>query len=245
MARPKKVPCSSCDTKVLTGTSFCPSCEHPMPWASVEERREWELAQWRKKRTTVKKQHAPARSAELPPRPSKGASAPKPIPSVPVSEPIRTVPQHKTMHTAAAISPPSAPIGPTDDKTAKKPPAVREVAVSKEPKATASAAKKAARARKKETSAEAAPGKAPKTSSKAAAKAAPKMAPMTVPSRAKQGSHAHGNGNGVEGNGNGARDASAEQTEILRELLRRVIAIEEKMHGNGGARLRRLRLLKR
>ena len=244
MARPKKVPCSSCDTKVSTETSFCPSCERPMPWASVEERRDWELAQWRKKRTTVKKQHAPARAAELPPRPSKAASVPKTMPSLPAVEPIRRVAPHKTAHTAAVVLSPAAPMGPTADKAAKMPPVVREVPVSKEPKAPAPVAKKAARAPKKGT-AEAAPKKAPKASSKAAAKTAPKMAPMTVPSRGKQTSHAHGNGNGAEENGNGARDASAEQTEILRELLRRVIAIEEKMPSNSTARLRRLRLLKR
>ncbi len=171
MARPKKVPCSSCDTKVSTETSFCPSCERPMPWASVEERRDWELAQWRKKRTTVKKQHAPARPAELPPRPSKAASAPKPMPSLPAVEPIRRVAPHKTAHTVAAVLSPAAPMDPTDDKAAKRPPVVREVAASKEPKAPAPVAKKAARAPKKGTSVEAAPKKASKASSKAAAKA--------------------------------------------------------------------------
>jgi hypothetical protein len=36
-----------------------------------------------------------------------------------------------------------------------------------------------------------------------------------------------------------------EQVELLRELLQRVISIEEKMGGNGAGRVRRLRLLKR
>ena len=80
---------------------------------------------------------------------------------------------------------------------------------------------------------EAAPKKIAAAPAKAVASApkprrkAPKMAPMPieVPVQAK-----NGNGNGHATNGNGAAHAAtAEQIEILRELLRRVSAIEEKM----------------
>ena len=66
------------------------------------------------------------------------------------------------------------------------------------------------------------------------------MAPMTVPAPSPDKTHANGNGS-VNG---ASHDTTGEQTEILRELLRRVIAIEEKM-ANGAPKLRRLRLLKR
>ena len=60
----------------------------------------------------------------------------------------------------------------------------------------------------------------------------------SLPATAPEKTHANGNGNGA------SHDTTGEQTEILRELLRRVISIEEKM-ANGAPKLRRLRLLKR
>ena len=87
MARSKKALCSYCDSKVSAGVSFCPSCEQPLPWASVEERRAWELTQWQKKRTTARKP-APARAAEPVERPKKLDHA---TPARPAPEPIRRV----------------------------------------------------------------------------------------------------------------------------------------------------------
>jgi hypothetical protein len=71
---------------------------------------------------------------------------------------------------------------------------------------------------------------------------------MPLPKAAKDDGHEN-NGhasNGDAANGNGASHAAAaEQTEILRELLRRVAAIEEKMPAVLMPRARRFRLRKR
>jgi hypothetical protein len=106
-------------------------------------------------------------------------------------------------------------------------------------------AQKKEAARKKKV-ASAAPAARPKASRKA-----PKMAPMQIEDPvAKSNGHSNGNGHASNGNGHASNgndshsNATSEQTEILRELLLRVIAIEEKMTV-GAPRARRFRLRKR
>src|SRR5437588_748039 len=114
MARSKKAFCSSCDSRVSTGVSFCPSCEQPLPWASFEERRAWELAQWQKKRTTARKP-AQARAAERVERPKKFEHA---TPARSAPEPIRRVVEPKTPRTVA--SKPSPKVAPKPGRKAPK-----------------------------------------------------------------------------------------------------------------------------
>ena len=273
MARSKKAFCSSCDSRVSTGVSFCPSCEQPLPWASVEERRAWELAQWQKKRTTARKP-AQARAAERVERPKKFEHA---TPARSAPEPIRRVVMPKTLQPAAVAArvrleaPPSAPeikpssatskLAPASTKTAEiKPAPVKRAVAAKKAKTMAATevveAKKPAPAPRKTTPpikkarGEAAPTREPKTTRTVASKPSPKVAPKPgrkapkmAPMTVPAPSPDKTHANG-NGSVNGAsHDTTGEQTEILRELLRRVISIEEKM-ANGAPKLRRLRLLK-
>lgn len=61
MARATKVPCPSCDRKLIAGESFCGSCGKPTQWATHDERVRWEVAQWRRAREGDKPAiHAPS-----------------------------------------------------------------------------------------------------------------------------------------------------------------------------------------
>lgn len=40
--------CSSCDYKYKDAVPFCPRCEQPTPFATVDEVRQWDLDQWRR-----------------------------------------------------------------------------------------------------------------------------------------------------------------------------------------------------
>jgi len=285
-----KVLCAHCDNKISSKDAFCPKCSQPTVFATVEQRTEWELAQWSQKRTTARKKVVA--HAETP-----GAKKRAPIDEPPTSEvasmpsprmraPIKRVQTPKTIHPAvaaraarvAAAAEPVQPntVAPTSEKRVIVLP---DVVTATD--ATATAVKKPARAPKKEMPIEAAPRiKAPtskkeaapektaasvaKARTKAAPKKAPKMAPMTLPKPATKSNGHQTNGDATNGhetnghmtnghetnghalNGNGvAKDAAAEQIEILRELLRRVTAIEEKMPVPQAPRARRFRLRKR
>jgi len=196
-----------------------------------------------------------------------GVAAPRTL------EPIKRVSMPRTIHPAVAARAArlaAAASQPTSPAPVSSPPVIpvekdRVIVLPDGPATTRSAApvmKNAAQSAKKETAPkkEAAPkkkavakGAPPKKVAAAAAttrpkasRKAPKMAPMQIEGPAAKGNgHAsNGNGNASNGNGNGTAHVTSEQTEILRELLRRVIAIEEKMTV-GAPRARRFRLRKR
>jgi hypothetical protein len=281
-----KVLCAHCDNKISSKDAFCPKCSQPTVFATVEQRTEWELAQWSQKRTTARKKvvahtEAPAkkRAAIDEPPMSEVASMSPPR----MRAPIKRVQTPTTIHpavaaraarlAATAAAEPVRPkrVAPTTEKRVIVLP---DVATATDGAPTAM--KKPARALKRETPIEAAPRiKAPapkkeaapekpaaslaKARTKAAPKKAPKMAPMTLPKPATKSNGHETNGhtsnghetnghetNGHAVNGNGvAKDTAAEQIEILRELLHRVAAIEEKMQVMTAPRARRFRLRKR
>jgi len=258
-----KVPCAHCDAKVSSRDSFCPNCKQPTMFASVEERTAWELEQWTKKRKTPEKRVA-TRASE--PHIAKPAARPKRIEQpalahVPAGTSIKREPTPIAIHPAvAARRAREAAANATSEPVSKETPAAEQrVIVLPETgtKARRKAAPKnaepvqAARTKEKHAApkAEAAPkveaapkpAVAPKPSAPkktAASKKAPKPAAKVIEmvSAAVEDQPANGNGNGH------SADVSAEQVEILRELLRRVTAIEEKI---SAPRARRFRLRKR
>lgn len=56
----EKAFCLHCEHKLAVGVPFCPQCDQPTEWASVDDRRAWEVRQWRR--------HA-GKSPESAPRP--------------------------------------------------------------------------------------------------------------------------------------------------------------------------------
>ena len=275
MARSKKALCSYCDSKVSAGVSFCPSCEQPLPWASVEERRAWELTQWQKKRTTARKP-APARAAEPVERPKKLDHA---TPARPAPEPIRRVVMPKTLQPAAAAArvrleaPPSAPEikpvsaaskhAPASTKTAEvKPAPVKRVVAARKANTMAATdveSKKPAPAPRKATPTikkargEAAPTKEPKTTRTVASKPSPKVAPKPgrkAPKMAPMTVPATVPATAPEkthanGNGNGASHDTTGEQTEILRELLRRVISIEEKMANGAPKLRRLRLLKR
>lgn len=254
--------CAHCDTKITSRHAFCPSCSQPTVFATVEQRTEWELAQWSQKRSTSRKKvvaHAEAHVVK------KHTPVEQPAPMHEVASitaprmrtPIKRVQTPRTIHPAVAASraarqAAAATAEPVRLKAVTPMPEKRVIVLPEAVGGSAPVVKKPARAPKK-----AAPVELPKEKpvakkpvtkkpvTKAAPKRAPKMAPMPIPAPETK---SNGNGHSTNGhsNGNGAtHDATAEQTEILRELLRRVAAIEEKMPVMPTPRARRFRLRKR
>src|SRR5436189_5801829 len=43
--------CNSCDVPLRSDGPFCEHCGRPTPWATHEERVDWEVRQWRASRT--------------------------------------------------------------------------------------------------------------------------------------------------------------------------------------------------
>lgn len=81
MARAYKVPCRSCERKILAGESFCGSCGTPTEWATHDERVSWEVAQWRRAREGDK----PAVHAPSPPPPRRRQRIDEPVSPAPAS----------------------------------------------------------------------------------------------------------------------------------------------------------------
>lgn len=236
MPRLKKVPCAHCDAKLVPGTSFCAACEQPTIWASADERTTWELRQWQEKGTPRTKRAAPKRpevtslKAEVPaplkpaplvPHPTAvKAGLVKAAPAPKVSAPAITAPK---VSAPTVIAPKVAALKKSAPK--KSPPKVsapkKQVAVSKpEP---ARAPEKPRKAIERPVKAEPVVAQVP-TTIDLTDPPSTKMEPAIEQTK---------------------RDPAIEQVELLRELLQRVISIEEKMGGNGTGRVRRLRLLKR
>jgi hypothetical protein len=226
MPRLKKVPCAHCDAKLVPGTSFCAACEQPTIWASADERTTWELRQWQEKGTPRTKRAAPKRTEVT----SLKAEVPAPL------KPAPLVP-HPTAVKAGLVKAAPAPKVSAPMVTAPKVAALKKSAPKKSPPKV-SAPKKQVAVSKPE------PARAPEKPRKAIekpVKAEPVVAqaPTTIdltdaPSAKTEPA--------IEQT---KRDPAIEQVELLRELLQRVISIEEKMGGNGTGRVRRLRLLKR
>ncbi|HLW16857.1 MAG TPA: hypothetical protein VKV69_05820 [Actinomycetota bacterium] len=256
-----KVLCAHCDAKINKADAFCPNCKHPTLFATVEQRTAWELEQWTSKRASSRKKVV-AHSAGPVAKP-KRASAMIEQPAQTTKfvaaariEPIRRQSTPRTIHpavaaraarVAAAAAEPmssashsSSPVNPIEkDRVIVLPdaPATSRPGAATMRKAVV-AAKKEAAPKKKAVAKEAAPKKdaaAAATTRPKASRKAPKMGPMQIEGpAAKTNGHAP-NGNGTDGQG------TSEQTEILRELLRRVTAIEEKMTPAPRARGFRLR----
>lgn len=252
-----KVLCAHCDTKITSRHAFCPNCSQPTMFATVEQRTEWELAQWSQKRSAPRKKvvaHTEAPAAK------KHAPVEQPAPMHEVASiaaprmrtPIKRVQTPKTIHPAVAASraarqAAAATAEPVRLKAVTPMPEKRVIVLPEAVGGSAPVMKKPARAVKKAAPVEPPKEKtvAKKPPTKATPKKAPKMAPMPLPTPETK---SNGNGHASNGhtNGNGvAHDATAEQTEILRELLRRVTAIEEKMPAMPAPRERRFRLRKR
>ena len=265
-----KVLCAHCDAKVTKAHAFCPNCKNPTVFATVEQRTAWELEQWTSKRTSPRKVVAaavkPKRASAMVEQPA----APTPL-APPKPEPIKRVPTRRTIHPtvaahaarkAAAASQPlsparvsSSPVTQAEKSSPVTPAEKDRVIVLPQgpgakrpaPAATEKPARTPKPARKKDAVAkETAPKKvaAATTRPRASTRKAPKMAPMPIEGPAANGNDHASNGNGHATNGNGtAAHGTNEQTEILRELLRRVVAIEEKMTVPA-PRARRFRLRK-
>lgn len=50
MPKAQRVTCEHCESKMSAGASFCPSCAHPTPWCSYDERVQWEVLQYKRMR---------------------------------------------------------------------------------------------------------------------------------------------------------------------------------------------------
>jgi hypothetical protein len=222
MPRLKKVPCAHCDAKLVPGTSFCTACEQPTIWASADERTAWELRQWQEKGTPRLKRVAPKRTEAT----SIKAEVPTPMKPAPL---VRHPASVKAGLVKAAPLPKVAAPKVTAPKVAALKKAIPKKAAPKVSAPKVTAPKKQVAVAKQE--AIPAPEKARK-----AVNEAPK--PEAVAAQAQTTIE-------LTEAPSTKRDPAIEQVELLRELLQRVISIEEKMGGNGAGRVRRLRLLKR
>lgn len=70
-AKQQRVLCSRCERKLDDGP-YCPSCGYPVPWATHEDRIEWELREWENRIV------APPPSARPPIWGRRGEPKPKP-----------------------------------------------------------------------------------------------------------------------------------------------------------------------
>ena len=227
MPRLKKVPCAHCDAKMAAETSFCPNCEQPTIWASHEERTEWELRQWSKKRSSRPKRRASTAVEEVTPILSRRAAAPAPARAKPVVK-------HPAAHSVAKAAPVVSPPKERPARSAKPVPVRGTPPAAPQKKSVARSEPEPARAPARKTARKTVSHKVPAASVAPAAPPAPPapaapvvMEPVVIDlTEAPPATPDHG----------------AEQTELLRKLLQHVISIEEKINGNGQ---RRLRLLKR
>jgi hypothetical protein len=222
MPRLKKVPCAHCDAKLVGGVSFCTNCEQPTIWASHEERTEWELHQWSQKRSSRPKRRVSAEIAEVTPIQSRRGAGP--------TQPIV---KHPAAQAAPVVSSPKARVRATKPAPERvTPPAAPEK-------------KQVAKAKPERASARKAPSR-PLASKAPAAKAAPAVPaapePKAEPAATPAPAVTQPASIDLPASSPAMPDHAAEQTAILRELLKHVISIEEKINGNGS---RRLRLLKR
>ena len=180
-------------------------------------------------------------------------ATPEPAPKLAVVKPAEPKPAAKEKRVIVLPDAPAMKISPPAAEKMAPPAEIKKpMRVPKKAEPAMPAAKKAEPAMpptkrepapKKETASKEAVAKAAapatKVRPKAAPRKAPKMAPMPIemPAEKTNGNgnghsngHANGNGHAMNGNGHAMNGtAMAEQTEILRELLRRVTAIEEKM----------------
>ena len=66
MAKYAKVFCDRCESRLSLGAPFCDACGFPTPWASLDERTNWEVGQWRAVRTIkplAHDKHGPAEAS--------------------------------------------------------------------------------------------------------------------------------------------------------------------------------------
>jgi hypothetical protein len=76
MAKVLKAFCLFCEKKIHAGVSFCPHCAHPTPWASHDERVDFEVAQWQRSRASSV--HRPSKAAPLSPSRRRAREAEQP-----------------------------------------------------------------------------------------------------------------------------------------------------------------------
>jgi hypothetical protein len=239
MPRLKKVPCAHCDAKIVSGISFCTNCEQPTAWASRDERTTWELRQWQEKRPPrIKRTSAPV-VAEVTPIRARRVSTPRPLTPHPASVKAGLVKAAPVQMGAIEVKPEPASVKGAPTKrvvgreiTPSTPAPKISTPKVRAPKVAApdvSAPKKQVAVSKPE------PARASAKPLKSAPKAVSPEQPVAQPAATMDLTEAP----------SGQRDPAIEQVELLRELLQRVISIEEKMTGNGTGLSRRLRLLKR
>ena len=233
MPRLKKVPCAHCDSKLVPGTSFCTNCEQPTVWASHDERTTWELRQWQEKGTPrLKRAHSPA------------VASVTPIKSRPARAPL--TPHPAAVKAAVAKAPPA----PSKDKPLK-----RTMNGEKAPTTPKISAPKVSAPKVATPRVSASKASAPKVPTPKKRVAVSKSDPEPAPEKPRKPIHDPVKREpavpqpaatvDITDAPSMKRDPAIEQVELLRELLQRVISIEEKMGGNGVGRARRLRLLKR
>jgi hypothetical protein len=238
MPRLKKVPCAHCDTKIVHGISFCTNCEQPTIWASSDERTTWELRQWEEKRTSrVKRTSSPAVAVITPIR-TRRVSTPRPLTPHPASIRAGLVKAPVQME-AIEVHPEPAPTkaAPTKRIVARRAPSSTPASKISTPKVRAPkvSAPEAPAPKKQAAVSKPEPARASAKPRKPAPKAVSPEPPLAKPAATMDLTEAP----------SVKRDPGIEQVELLRELLQRVISIEEKMTGNGTGLSRRLRLLKR
>lgn len=145
MAKRQYVPvCSRCEAPFRTETPFCPVCDAPSPWATHEERVDWEVRQWRQSRSREPQQttrmmlvrtDAGFQLAPVDPRTGQ-ASAPRPAPEPEVpqnghapngpraaNETLAPQPEptpHRDPVVAAAVPARRSPLPPRDAVTISK-----------------------------------------------------------------------------------------------------------------------------
>jgi hypothetical protein len=267
----RKILCVHCDAKLASGKAFCPNCERPTHWASLEERTEWELAQWKQaqQKPVAAKTAAPvalkrvsAKKPDRDPVPTSTREAPATTPVLPTKVVPRPAPRLRPMPVQAVAEPSSghvtrepapsfSPVRPSvrQHATSKKTAAAPKTAVAKTvaPK-MAAAPKKTPRAKKAPAVAKPAAVVAKPAAASAKPAAASKPAVASKPAAARLAAVVAEKA--IQPAETGARTPGAEdlllvQTELLREIVRRVVAIEHKISSNGNGKPRRLRLLKR
>jgi hypothetical protein len=259
MPRLKKVPCAHCDAKIVQGNSFCTNCEQPTIWASSDERTTWELRQWQEKGTprvkraaskrteaTLIKAEAPAplKPAPLVPHPASVKAglvkaAPAPMKRIVALESAPSAAAPKMSAPKVSAPKVSAP------KVAALKVSVPKVAAPKKKSAPKVAAPKKS-APKVAAPKKSAPKKQVAVSKPEPVYAAEKpMEAINKPAMREPVVARPATTIDLTDAPSTKSDPAMEQVELLRELLQRVISIEEKMGGNGAGRVRRLRLLKR
>ncbi len=119
MARKPRHLCSRCEQKLTEGNAFCRACGHPTPWASHDEKVDWELEQYERARQDGA--HADFERLQAAPVPSRRASrrsASHPV--EPVPEPVISVKEFREQRAGdvAVVRGAALPPLPAPDDTA-------------------------------------------------------------------------------------------------------------------------------